>query len=125
MQNYEAKDVEAYIKSAAKESRAKLEELRALIKSTIPEAEEGIGWGVPIYKYFGVLGGFSVFKDHIDFGAAMTLNDETRAALEAKGYKTGKKTVQIRFDQKVPEAALKRILKTQAKLNKAKKTRES
>ena len=36
MQNYEAKDVEAYIKSAAKESRGKLEELRALITSTIP-----------------------------------------------------------------------------------------
>ena len=124
MQNYEAKDVEAYIKSAAKESRGKLEELRALITSTIPEAEEGIGWGVPIYKYYGVLAGLSVFKDHIDFGAAMTLSDETRAELEAKGYKTGKKTIQIKFDQKLPAAAIKRILKAQAKLNKAKKTKK-
>ena len=79
---------------------------------------------MPIYKYFGVLGGLSVFKDRIDFGAAMTLSEETRAALEAKGYKTGKKTIQIRFDQKVPGAALKRILKAQAKLNKAKKTKK-
>ena len=124
MQNYDAENVEAYIASAATESRGKLEELRALIKATIPEAEEGIGWGVPIYKYYGVLAGFTALKHHVNFGLTTTLTAETRAALEAKGYKTGKKTVQIRFDQKVPAAALKKILKAQATLNKAKTTKK-
>ena len=40
MQNYEAKDVDAYIASAAAEAQPKLTELRALIISTIPDAEE-------------------------------------------------------------------------------------
>ncbi|MFZ1988916.1 MAG: DUF1801 domain-containing protein [Alphaproteobacteria bacterium] len=124
MQNYDAKDVEAYIKSAADDSRPKLKELQELIRRAIPEVEEGIGWGVPIYKYHGVLAGFTALKHHVNFGLVTLLQTEDREALEAKGYKTGKKTVQIRFDQKVPAAAIRRILKAQAKLNKAKKAKK-
>jgi uncharacterized protein YdhG (YjbR/CyaY superfamily) len=49
------------------------------------------------------------------------LQIEDRKVLEERGYKTGKKTIQIRFDQKVPTTMIQQILKTKAKMNEAKK----
>lgn len=121
MRNYSAKDVDSYIGSSDREARPTLKEIRRIIKSTIPEAEEEISWGVPFYKYHGLLGGFAAFKNHVSFGLAFVLQSKDRTMLEEKGYKTGKKTIQIKFDQKVPTTAIKQILKTKAKMNKAKR----
>jgi uncharacterized protein YdhG (YjbR/CyaY superfamily) len=85
------------------------------------QAEEGISWGVPFYKYHGVLAGFAAFKNHVGFGFADVLQSKYRKMLEKKGYITGKKTIQIKFDQKVPTTAIKQILKAKAKMNEAKR----
>lgn len=119
---YGAKNVDAYIANSAKEARPKLEELRKIIKSTIPKVEEKISWGVPFYRYHGALVGFATFKNHVSFGLGLAgLQNKDRKMLERKGYVTGKKIIQIRFDQKVPAIAIRQILKAQAKMNKAKK----
>jgi uncharacterized protein YdhG (YjbR/CyaY superfamily) len=121
MRNYSAEDVDSYIASSGSEAHPTLKELRKMIKSTIPGVEEGISWGVPFYKYHGVLAGFAAFKNHVSFGFAAVLQIEDRKVLEERGYKTGKKTIQIRFDQKVPTTMIQQILKTKAKMNEAKK----
>jgi len=122
MRNYSAEDVDSYIASSEPEAHPTLNELRKLIKSTIPKAEESISWGVPFYKYHGLLAGFAVFKNHVSFGLAFVLESKDREELAEKGYTTGKKTVQIRFDQKVPATAIAQILKAKAKMNEAKRT---
>lgn len=91
MRNYSAKDVDSYIASSGREARPKLKEIRKIIKSTIPKAEEGISWGVPFYKFHGVLAGFAAFKNHVSFGFANVLDSRDRKMLEEKGYITGKK----------------------------------
>ncbi len=121
---YGTKDVDAYIAESAEEARPKLEELRRLVRSTVPEAEEGISWGVPFFKYHGPLVGFAPFKNHISFGLVAALQSRDRELLEKKGYATGSKTIQIRFDQKVPVAEIKRMLKAQAKSNESKKAKK-
>jgi uncharacterized protein len=114
MRNYSAKDVDSYIASSGSEAHPTLEELRKLIKS-IPDVEEGISWGVPFYKYHGVLAGFAAFRNHVSFGFAAVLHIEDRKVLEERGYKTGKKTIQIRFDQKVPTTMIQQILGNESK----------
>ncbi len=121
MKNYQAKNVDDYIAGSAKESRAKLEELRKVIKSAVPKAEETISWGIPFYKYQGILAGFAVFKNHVSFGLSYALDSKLREDLAKKGYPTGSKTIQIRFDQKVPATAIKKMLKERAKINEAKR----
>ena len=121
MKNYGAKDVDEYIAGADREARPKLKELRKIIKSAVPKAEESISWGVPFYKYHGVLAGFVALKNHVDFGLVTVLQSKDRRMLEKRGYRTGKKTIQIGFNQKVPAAAIKQILKTKAKMNEAKR----
>ncbi len=121
MKNYDAKDVDSYIASMSKEARPKLIELRKLIRSTIPNAEESISWGIPFYKYNGLLAGFAAFKKHISFGLVAVLESKDLKTLEDRGYTTGKKTIQIRFDQKLPTAMIRQILKAKTKMNEAKK----
>ena len=112
-----AKDVDRYIANSPEETRTVLREIRQIIKATLPEAEEGISWGVPFYKYHGVLAGFATYTNHISFGLAFALQDGDRSVLEKQGYETGKKTIQIRFDQKAPATTIKRMLKERAKIN--------
>ncbi len=116
------KDVDAYIAGASEGARPILIELRAVFTSTLPDAQEGISWGVPFYKYKGQIGGFSAFKNHVSVGlSADVLTEAVTASLEADGYHTGKATFQIGFDQKVPAATLKQMLEARAKLNVEKK----
>jgi uncharacterized protein YdhG (YjbR/CyaY superfamily) len=121
MKNYKALNVDEFIESAPKEAQLKLKELRAVMKSAVPKAEEGINWGVPFYKYHGLLAGFTALKNHIDFGLAFALEDRDRETLEKEGYITGKKTVQIKFDQKMPAGIIRQMLKAKAKENVAKR----
>ena len=50
MKMYKAKDVDSYIANSERVARPKLKEVREIIKSTIPKAEEGISWGVTSIK---------------------------------------------------------------------------
>lgn len=121
MTNYSVKNVDEYISASPEVSHSHLKEIRAAVKSAVPEAEEGISYGKPYYKYLGMLGGFDVYKKHIGFEIwSDALKDEDRKALEEKGYKTGSRTFQIGFDQKVPTEIIKKMFKEQAKFNEIK-----
>ena len=123
MTNYAVKNVDEFIAAAPKEARSHLSELRAAVRSAIPKAEEKIGYGKPYYKLGQWLVGFDVYKQHVTFEIYTgQLPADIRAALEAKGYGTGNKTVQIKFVQKVPAAAIKQLAKAQQKLIEAQRS---
>jgi uncharacterized protein len=122
MKTPKAKDVDSYIAQSVREAHPILREIRVIIKSAVPEVEEGISWGVPFYKYHGPLAGFATYKDHVSFGfAGSVLDEKDREMLKKKGCTSGIRTIQIKFDQPVPATTLKQIIKTKAKENKANK----
>lgn len=116
MADLKPKTVDGFIDLSPEESQEVMIKLKNLIEVTEPKAEGGISWNVPIYKYNGILAGFSLAKKHVSFGID-SLTDEMRKTLEDKGYKTGKKTIQIKFDQDIPEAEITQLIKKQAQLN--------
>ena len=111
-------DVDAYIAAAPAESRPILEALRKIVLSTLPNVEEKISWGVPFYRYHGEIGGYAAYKKHVSVGFGPVATED-RAALEHKGYKVLKDTFQIKFDQKVPTTAIRKMLEAKAKSNEA------
>jgi uncharacterized protein YdhG (YjbR/CyaY superfamily) len=115
------KDVDSYIANSGREMRPILEELRKIIKTTIPNVEEKINWGFPFYKYHGTYAHFAAYKNHVAFGFGSDILNKYREILEKNGYATGQKRIQIKFNQKVPTTAIKQILKAQAKMNEAKR----
>lgn len=116
MEDSKPKTVDEFINISPAESREVMIKLKKLIETTMPDAESGISWSVPIYKYHGILAGFSLAKKHVSFGID-SLTEDVRKVLEEKGYKTGKKTIQIKFDQKVPTLEIIELIKEQVKIN--------
>ena len=118
--NFNVKNVDEFIEASLEESRPHLQEIRETIGAAIPEAEEKIGYGKPFYKYHGWVAGMEVYKSHLNLEIWDGLSSEDREDLESKGYITGSKTFRIRYDQKVPTAIVKRLVKAQAKRNEQK-----
>ena len=112
--------VDDFISQAPREAQPKLRELRRWILSILPQAHEKIWYGVPFYHECGEVAGFSVAKHHISLGlGAGVLPAERRKKLEEMGYRTGQCTVQIRFDQKIPAALLRKMLTEKVRLNRS------
>ena len=97
-----------YIAAAPKEARAKLREMRALVKSAAPGATQSLKWGMPAFSYDRILVTFAAFKQHIGFFPTPAAVREFKKDL-AK-YRTSSATIQLPLDQPLPRALIKRIV---------------
>lgn len=101
------------------ETAAKLIELRELIRSLAPTAEETISYAIPTYKLNGPLVHFAGYKSHIGFypgaGGIEAFKDELT------DYKTSKGTVQFPIDQPLPVKLITKIVNYRIKQNLEKK----
>src|SRR5437899_11005268 len=111
-----AKGVDDYIAAAPKEVRAKLVQLRKIVKAVAPGSRERISYGMPYYEYHGALAGFAAFKNHIGFFGA--LSEKQRQ--EFKGCGTAKGTVRFPLDKPLPVALIKKLVKARVIRNQAK-----
>jgi uncharacterized protein YdhG (YjbR/CyaY superfamily) len=68
------KSVDEYLAAQPEAVRPKLQQVRAAIKRSVPQAEEGIGYRMPGYKLHGKpMLYFAGFKEHYSlFGASGT-----------------------------------------------------
>jgi len=109
------KEVDAYIAAAPKAAQPPLRQLRALIKSAAPKAEERISYGMPYYHYHGRLIYFAIFKNHIGVypGGYADKHPELRP------YMTSKGTFRFPLDQPLPATLILRFIKTRVKDNEA------
>jgi uncharacterized protein YdhG (YjbR/CyaY superfamily) len=99
--------IEEYIEAAPPEARPHLRQMYRILKSVAPAGTEAIKWGVPVFWERRVLFGFAAYKAHISFGpgeAAMK-----HFSKELAEYKTGKGTMQIPYDQPLPEDLVRKI----------------
>lgn len=121
MSNYKVENVDEFIAASPEQAHPHLKSLRELIKSTLEGVEEKIGWGKPFYKYYGWIAGFDVYKNHIGFEIILgRLPEDLKLMLEKEGYKTGNKSLQIRYDQEIPVLIIKKLLETKGLENKEK-----
>ena len=107
--------IDQYIASCPEPVRARLEELRATIRSAVPGASEKISYRVPTFEYFGNLVHFAVFKHHIGFYP--TPSGIAAFASELARYKTAKGSVQFPIDEPLPLDLIARIVRFRAEEN--------
>ena len=108
------KSVDEYIAAQPEEMRRKLEQVRAAIRRAVPEALEGIGYGIPGYKLHGKpMLYFAGFKEHYSLFAA---SGTFLAALEdeLRGYDLRKGTIHFPLTKAVPVKLISRIAKLRA-----------
>lgn len=101
--------VDSYLKAFDESVRARLELLRGLIKEEVPDAVEGMSYGLIGYKLRGKpLVYFGGFEHHIGFYA--TPNGHEAFVAEFAPYKQGKGSVQLPLDQPLPLELIKRVI---------------
>jgi uncharacterized protein YdhG (YjbR/CyaY superfamily) len=60
-----AKTVDEYLANTPEPARAALKHLRDVIRAVVPkETTELISYGIPMFKYNGMLVGYAAFKKH-------------------------------------------------------------
>jgi uncharacterized protein YdhG (YjbR/CyaY superfamily) len=115
------KDVDAYVAAAPREVQGKLQELRAVIRKTAPDAVERISYGMPYYAYQGRLAYLSLWKEHIGLYLPTPVIEEHESELAA--YETTKATIRLPLDKKLPVSLIKKLLKARMKKNEDKRKR--
>lgn len=102
------KTIDEYILSQDKEKRKDLQQIRQILHSALPEAEERISWSMPTYwKKYNILH-FAASKGHI--GLYPGPEAVKHFAQELEGYKTDKGTIRIPYGQ-IDTALVEKIAK--------------
>jgi uncharacterized protein YdhG (YjbR/CyaY superfamily) len=113
-----AKTVEEYLTGIPEPARTTLKHIRAVIRSVVPaETREVISYGMPMFKFHGMLVGYAAFKNHCSlFPTGSGVLD--RFEKELKGYRTSKGTIQFPSDRPLRDALVRKIVRARVKENK-------
>ena len=107
--------VDEYLRDLPEKEREVLSNIRKTIKAAAPKAEEAISYGMPGYKYHGMLVYFAAFKNHCSFFPGSSMLEVF--GKEVEKYKTSKGTLQFTVDKPIPASLIKKIVKARMKQN--------
>jgi uncharacterized protein YdhG (YjbR/CyaY superfamily) len=112
------KTVDEYLARTPEPACSTLNHIRAVIRSVVPaETTEVISYGIPMFKYNGMLVGYAAFKNHCSlFPTGSGVLDHF--AKELTGYRTSKGTIQFPSDKPLPDLLVRKIVKARVKENK-------
>lgn len=115
------RDVDEYLERVPEPARTTLEKMRATIRSAAPkEATEVISYGMPAFRYKGMLVYYAAFSDHCSFFPGNAgLIEEFKD--ELKGFSTAKGTIRFPLEKPLPPALVKKFVKARVKQNEMKK----
>lgn len=109
-------EIETYIQQFPEPVQEILQNIRKLIKTNAPEAEELFAYGMPAYKTNKKpLVYFAAFKNHI--GLYATPSGHSAFKKELSLYKQGKGSVQFPLDKPIPYKLIEKIVQFRVKEN--------
>jgi uncharacterized protein YdhG (YjbR/CyaY superfamily) len=111
------KTVDEYLVDIPEPAQSTLKHIRAVIRSVVPaETTEVISYGIPMFKYRGMLVGYAAFKNHCSlFPTGSGVLD--RFEKELSGFRSSKGTIHFPSDKPLPDALVKKIVKARVKEN--------
>lgn len=103
--------IDEYLAEVSEDKRSALEKLRAIIKSVVPDAEEGISYGLAAFRLNG--------RPLVAFGASanqcafypMSSNTVADHEHELKKYDTSKGTIRFPAEKPLPAALVRKLVK--------------
>jgi uncharacterized protein YdhG (YjbR/CyaY superfamily) len=118
------KTVDEYLGRVAEPARSTLNKVRAAIRSAAPrDATETISYGIPAFKYKGMLVWFAAFSNHCSLFPGAGVIQEFKS--ELKGFSTSKGTIQFPVDKPLSAALLKKLVKARIAQKEHQKQRRS
>ncbi len=105
-----AQEIDQYLDALEEPKRTTLARLRQTILDILPQAEQGISYGVPAFKVRGkTIAGFAAFKNHLSYlphsGSVFPqLKDELN------GYSTSSGALRFGIDQPLPASLVEKLI---------------
>ena len=105
-----AQEIDQYLDALEEPKRTTLARLRQTILEILPEAEQGISYGVPAFKVRGrTIAGFAAFKNHLSYlphsGSVFPqLQDELI------GYTTSSGALRFGIDEPLPVPLVEKLI---------------
>jgi uncharacterized protein YdhG (YjbR/CyaY superfamily) len=112
MSDSKPKTVDEYIDAVSGVAQERLRRLRAILRKVAPDAKETLKWGMPVFEEERILFAYAAYKSHLNFiptGPALKPFEE-----ELKDYKTGKDSLQLPYDEPIPEELIRKIAEYRA-----------
>lgn len=102
--------VDDYLDGAPEPHQSTLRAMRRSLQALLPDAEEGLAYGVPAFKVRGTtVAGYAYFRDHCSYfphsGTVLS-----HMADELDGYSWSKGTLKFPIDDPPPEPLLARLV---------------
>ena len=116
------RSVDEYLATVPEPARSTLKKIRAAIRSAAPsESVETISYGMPAFKYKGVLAWFAAFSNHCSFFPTASIIEAFKK--ELGGYTISKGTIQFPLDHPLPSSLIRKMVKARVAQIKSKKAR--
>jgi uncharacterized protein YdhG (YjbR/CyaY superfamily) len=120
--NAAPKNIDEYLARVPQPARSTLSRIRAVIRSVAPpEATEAISYGIPAFKYKGMLVWFAAFSKHCSLFPGSSVIEAFKDELE--GFSISKGTIQFPVDKPLPVALVKKLVKARIVENERRKQR--
>jgi len=102
--------IDQYLAGLDEPKRATLEQLRKTILEVLPDAEEGISYGVPAFSVQGkVVAGFAAFTHHLSYlPHSGSVFPELREELAS--YQTSIGALRFAVDSPLPKALVEKLI---------------
>ena len=113
------KSIDEYIAGFPAKVRRILQEIRRIIRSCAPDAEEAIKYGIPTFVLKGNLVHFAAYAKHIGFYPTPSGIEKFKDELSA--YHHAKGSVQFPLDKPVPLGLIRKIVRHRVKETRAKR----
>lgn len=106
-----AEEIDRYLSGIDEPKRTTLSRLRASILEVIPEAEEGLSYGMPAFRVGGkVVAGFAAFKNHLTYvphsGSVLD-----RLAGDLDGYSRTKGALRFPIDRPLSDELVRKLVR--------------
>ena len=122
MDPFKPASIDEYISAFPVETQQLLEQIRTIVKSVAPEANEVISYSMPAFKLNGILVYFAGYKNHIGLyplaSGIEVFKDELAAFKWAKG------SIQFPLNKPLPVDLITRIVSFRADENRRKKRKK-
>jgi uncharacterized protein YdhG (YjbR/CyaY superfamily) len=105
-----AQEIDQYLEALEEPKRTTLVLLRQAILDVLPEADQGISYGVPAFRVRGkTIAGFAAFKNHLSYlphsGSVFP-----RLKDELKGYSTSSGALRFSVDEPLPAPLVEKLI---------------
>jgi uncharacterized protein YdhG (YjbR/CyaY superfamily) len=105
-----SEEIDRYLAGIDEPKRSTLQRLRESILRVIPEAEEGISYGMPAFRVNGkVVAGFAAFKHHLSYlpHSGSVLGKLSDALV---GYSMTKGSLHFPVDEPLPDELVEKLV---------------